>query len=236
MSSQQDQSGEKQNLTRNVARRIVTEGLFIALEIATLFFFAGRIDWNYAWAFAIVTILIALVGAAILPRELLSERGRRKENVEKSDKVITRLIIPFWLAVYVVSGLDFRFGWSPELALPLHIAALVAYVLGNAFALWSMATNAYFSTHVRIQDDRGHKVCASGPYRYMRHPGYLGMVTYASVTPFILGSIWALVPTGVVVVLFVVRTVFEDRTLKNKLEGYKEYADKVKYRLIPGVW
>jgi protein-S-isoprenylcysteine O-methyltransferase Ste14 len=236
MANQKEQNNDKQNLTKNIIRRIVTEGLFLVFEILILFFSAGRIDWDYAWIFTIITVLIALIGVAILPPELLSERGRKKENVEKWDSLITRLIILPWLTIYLVSGLDFRFGWSPELALTVHIVATVIYVFGNAFALWSMLANAYFSTAVRIQYDRGHAVCTSGPYRYMRHPGYLGMMTYVLSTPIIFGSIWALIPAGIVVVLLIIRLVLEDRTLKNKLEGYKGYADKVKYRLIPGVW
>ncbi len=132
-------------------------------------------------------------------------------------------------------GLDFRFGWSPEIALGAHVAAMVVYVLGNVFAIWSMLTNAYFSTSVRIQQERGHAVCRNGPYGRIRHPGYLGMIVYALATPIFLGSIWGLLPAGVVVGLFLARIVLEDRTLKDKLDGYREYADEVRYRLIPGI-
>jgi protein-S-isoprenylcysteine O-methyltransferase Ste14 len=99
-----------------------------------------------------------------------------------------------------------------------------------------MIANTYFSTSVRIQYDRGHTVSSGGPYRYIRHPGYLGIIIYLLSTPIILGSILALIPAIVTAILFIIRTSFEDNTLKNKLEGYKEYAEKVKYRLISGVW
>jgi len=99
-----------------------------------------------------------------------------------------------------------------------------------------MISNIYFSTAVRIQYDRGHTVASGGPYCYIRHPGYLGMIIYHLSTPIILGSLWALIPASLTVTLFIIRTLLEDNTLKNKLEGYKEYAERVEYRLMPGVW
>ena len=99
-----------------------------------------------------------------------------------------------------------------------------------------MISNIYFSTAVRIQYDRGHTVASGGPYHYIRHPGYLGMIIYHLSTPIILGSLWALIPASLTIALFIICTLFEDNTLKNKLEGYKEYAERVEYRLMPGVW
>ncbi len=99
-----------------------------------------------------------------------------------------------------------------------------------------MITNAWFSTVVRIQTERGHTVCEDGPYRYVRHPGYVGFILQSLSTPLLLGSWWAL-PAGFVAAgSLVVRTRLEDSTLQNELSGYPEYAQKVRYRLIPGVW
>ncbi|MBE3086692.1 MAG: isoprenylcysteine carboxylmethyltransferase family protein, partial [Bacteroidetes bacterium] len=84
--------------------------------------------------------------------------------------------------------------------------------------------------------DRSHQVATSGPYKYVRHPGYVGFIVLNLATPLILGSIWALIPAAILSILFIIRTSLEDRTLRNELEGYKEYAQKVQYRLIPGIW
>jgi len=99
-----------------------------------------------------------------------------------------------------------------------------------------MASNRFFSTSVRIQFDRGHTVCSSGPYRYVRHPGYVGMIVYFLATPVLVGSLWGAIPAMATAVLFVVRTRMEDRTLLQKLPGYREYAARVRFRLFPGVW
>jgi protein-S-isoprenylcysteine O-methyltransferase Ste14 len=156
--------------------------------------------------------------------------------VEKWDRIITKLgILPIF-TLYIVAGLDIRFGWSPKLPLWIHIIGLVIFIVGNAVVSWAMISNPYFSTAVRIQYDRGHSVSTGGPYKYIRHPGYLGMIIYYLSTPAILGSIWALTMAGLTVAFYIIRTRFEDNTLKNKLEGYKEYAGKVRYRLIPGIW
>jgi protein-S-isoprenylcysteine O-methyltransferase Ste14 len=201
-----------------------------------LFVSAGRIKWIYAWLLILASIIVVLANALIFPRELISERGRKKENTEKWDKIITGIIIIPWIALYLISGLDIRFRWSPEMTLWIHITGLITFILGNAIVSWAMMANNYFSTTVRIQYDRGHTVSSGGPYRYVRHPGYVGMMIYLISTPIILGSFWALIPAFMTVILFMVRTSFEDNTLKNKLDGYKEYAERVKYRLIPGVW
>jgi protein-S-isoprenylcysteine O-methyltransferase Ste14 len=99
-----------------------------------------------------------------------------------------------------------------------------------------MAANAYFSMVVRIQEDRGHAVVTDGPYRFVRHPGYLGSILFALATPLVLGSLWAFVPCGLGAVLFIVRTALEDKTLQKELPGYREYAERVRYRLLPGIW
>ena len=114
--------------------------------------------------------------------------------------------------------------------------ALAAAALSMALVTWSMASNRFFSSYVRIQKDRGHVVASGGPYRYVRHPGYVGMLGFGLATPLILGSVWALIPAGLTLVVVVVRTALEDRTLQRELEGYQAYAQRVRYRLVPGLW
>ena len=118
----------------------------------------------------------------------------------------------------------------------LFSSVLPFLFFGNALFTWAMSANKFFSTSVRIQTDREHRVAESGPYARVRHPGYTGYILFTIATPMILGSLWALIPAGVTLVLFVIRTILEDRTLQNELDGYGEYAARVKYRLIPGIY
>lgn len=129
-----------------------------------------------------------------------------------------------------------RFGRSPQLALAIQLIALVLLVLGYALFSWAMASNPFFSTLVRIQGERGHAVASAGPYRIVRHPGYVGWIILSIATPLMLGSLWGVMPGGLSALLMAVRTALEDKTLLAELDGYQDYAQTVRYRLLPGVW
>jgi protein-S-isoprenylcysteine O-methyltransferase Ste14 len=236
MTDQREQDIRRSDTGGNILRRLMQVSMSVIITLIILLVSAGIIKWIYAWIYTLASVLVIITNAFIFPTELISERGRKKENVEKWDKIITGIIIIPWFTLYIIAGLDIRFGWSTEFALWIHITALITFILGNALVSWAMIANNYFSTSVRIQYDRGHTVSSGGPYRYIRHPGYIGMIIYLLSTPIILGSFWALIPAIMTVILFIIRTSFEDNTLKNKLEGYKEYAERVKYRLISGIW
>ena len=236
MTDQSEQDIRRPDTMKNILKRLMQVSITVIITLIILLVSAGMIKWIYAWIYTLASVLVIIINAFIFPCELISERGRKKENVEKWDKIITGIIIIPWFTLYIIAGLDIRFGWSAELALWIHIIALITFISGNALVSWSMVANNYFSTSVRIQYDRGHTVTSGGPYRYVRHPGYLGMIVFLLSTPIILGSFWALIPAIMTVILFIIRTSFEDNTLKNKLEGYMEYAERVKYRLISGIW
>lgn len=136
----------------------------------------------------------------------------------------------------IVCGLDVRFGWRPEIPLSIQIVAFVLMALGSLLGTWAMSVNRFFSGVVRIQTDRGHTVVTDGPYRFIRHPGYAGGVVANLTGPLALGSVWALIPSALVVLLTVVRTALEDKTLREELPGYQEYTQRVRYRLLPWVW
>ena len=140
------------------------------------------------------------------------------------------------LARYIVAGLDHRYGWSGEFPLTAQMAALAAGSLGYALMVWSTAVNAFFSQIVRIQTEKGHRVVTSGPYNYLRHPGYFGALVFELTVAILLGSWWAFGISLISAALLLVRTSLEDRTLQNELAGYSDYAKKVRYRLIPRVW
>jgi len=223
-------------IKRNFLLRIGQIVFFDLLIALLLFISAGSFNWMLAWFYTGLMVFIQLVGSFLLPLDIIAERGSKKEYPEYWDKVITRLILPFYLGIYLVSGFDFRWQWSADFSSSWHLGAVLIFTMGGILQMWALSTNRFFSTTVRIQFDRGHVVCVNGPYKYVRHPGYVGFILYFAVTPLFLGSFWALIPAAFVVILFVIRTKLEDSTLQNKLSGYKEYAARVRYRLIPGIW
>jgi len=226
--------GKKMN--KNVLKRLIQVLFTLILQGTILFISAWTIKWRWAWIFLSLGIIILIINLFVIPAELMEERGRKKENVKKWDKILTSInIIPI-LGIYIVSGLDYRFGWSINPNILLHITALLFYFLGSMLFTWSMLSNKYFSTMVRIQTERDHKVAISGPYKYIRHPGYVGFIVMVLATPLSLGTLNALLMSGITTILFIIRTSLEDKTLKNELAGYLEYANKVKYKLIPFIW
>jgi protein-S-isoprenylcysteine O-methyltransferase Ste14 len=141
------------------------------------------------------------------------------------------------MASYVIACLDVRLGWAPPFPLWVQIAGLAACVLGYDVILqWAMVSNAYFTAVVRIQSERGHSVATGGPYRFVRHPGYTGTILCYAATPLLLGSLCALAPALLACAVLVARTAREDRFLHGALPGYNEYAQRTRYRLLPGVW
>jgi protein-S-isoprenylcysteine O-methyltransferase Ste14 len=135
-----------------------------------------------------------------------------------------------------VAGLDHRFVWSPVFPLWLIVLGFILTSLGYAFGVWAFVENRFFSSVVRIQTDRGHVVCDSGPYRLVRHPGYAGTILALLGIVLALGSVWTLIPAAVALIIAVVRTALEDQTLQEELPGYRDYARRVRYRLIPGIY
>jgi protein-S-isoprenylcysteine O-methyltransferase Ste14 len=160
----------------------------------------------------------------------------KREETKGWDKKITTVITVFTLAGLILAGLDYRFGLSPKLSLWLHIFGLFLVACGQMLFTWAMVSNKFFATTVRIQADRGHTVATGGPYRYMRHPGYVGMIVNMLGTPLALGSLWAFIPEGLAILGYIVRTALEDGTLRKELNGYANYAARVRYRLFPGIW
>jgi len=203
---------------------------------------AGSIRWVWGWALLGVSAA-ALAGHVVvlvpINPELLAQRqeGFRPQGTKRWDRWLAPISVSLGTVVmWVVAGLDVRLGWTSRLPLAVHIAGLVASILGYAIFLWAMGANAFFVEGVRIQEERGHTVATGGPYRLVRHPGYVGAILGIAGGPFLLGSRWALVPAGLSLAGYVIRTALEDRTLQDELPGYVEYAQRTRYRLLPGVW
>jgi protein-S-isoprenylcysteine O-methyltransferase Ste14 len=191
-----------------------------------------------AWAVLGIYSVLKAAAFAFLEPELLRERAAPGPGVDRGDVVLATL---GWLALYpamfVAAGLDaVRFGPAAPIPQFAQVAALLVYGLGYGFAFWAVRSNPFFSTFVRIQEDRDHSVVSSGPYALVRHPGYAGVLLAHLALPFALGSIWALLPAALGTIFFVVRTSHEERTLRDHLAGYREYQTRVRWRLVPGVW
>jgi protein-S-isoprenylcysteine O-methyltransferase Ste14 len=223
-------------MSRAVRKRMLQVIITYLVLAAILFVSSWRLSWLWAWAYLGVGFAILVINAAILPAELIAERGQPRDNVKRWDRMLTTLAGLPTLGVPIVAGLDERFGWSSQMVPAIHLTGLAFFALGQGLFSWAMASNKYFSTAVRIQMDRGHTVATSGPYRYVRHPGYTGYIVSFLGMALALGSLWAIIPAGLIACLLVVRTALEDRTLQDELSGYKDYARRVRYRLLPGVW
>jgi protein-S-isoprenylcysteine O-methyltransferase Ste14 len=212
--------------------------IFLIMDLL-LFLPAGRLDWPAAWALsALYTIflLVYAVWGTLKAPELLKERSRVAENVKSWDKVIMSIYTILLLITPILAGLDVgRFRWS-TMPLVVQLLALAGLFAAGGIIFWTIFTNAYLGRWVRIQEDRKHQVVTGGPYRYVRHPMYLGIILLFPCMALFLGSWWTLVPTGLIGMLMVLRTALEDRTLQAELPGYAEYARRTRYRLLPGVW
>ena len=219
-------------------KRIVTVVLGVASWGAVLFASAGRIGWLRGWIFLALYIgglLAAFVVMRIANPELIAARGAKHANTMPFDKVFGAIYTLVMLALPVVAGLDaVRYGWSHMGPHTLYAGAAL-FILGTIPILGSAAVNRYLETTVRIQEERGHRIVSSGPYRFVRHPMYVGLILQFIALPLVLGSKWAFMPAGVVALLFVIRTGLEDRALRNELAGYAQYAETTRYRLVPGL-
>jgi len=215
---------------------------FTLLLPMILFIAAGRLNWVWAWVYVGIVVFFTLVSRIAVMRtnpDLLAERAQSldREDVRGWDRLILFfLLLVGPLAMMIVAGLDERFGWSPQIPLTPRLVALAIIVLGYTVGTWAMAVNRYYSAVVRIQKDRGQTVITDGPYRFVRHPSYATGIVSSLMIPILLGSLWALIPTILVALGTIIRTALEDRTLLEELDGYKEYAQRVRYRLLPGIW
>jgi protein-S-isoprenylcysteine O-methyltransferase Ste14 len=219
---------------------VIISIIFLILIAASLFLSAGTQDWRMAWGYlglaAVIQLLDALVLIPLSP-DLLVERSRYQKGAKKWDQVLSRLMAIIGpITIWILSGIDYRYSWSPETPMWLLIISAGFVFSGGLLSLWAMASNKFFIGMVRIQKERGHSVITSGPYQYIRHPGYLGGLLYIFFTPIMLGSVWALIPAVLTCGVVVLRTYLEDNTLKDELAGYLEYSQVVRSRLLPGIW
>lgn len=229
------------SLARSGVKSVVLSILILNVNMLLFFVSAGRIEIFRAWVFFGITAVYVIVSNLVVysfDPELIAQRLKRtREGSKKWDEVLMRTInLTAICVIPVVAGLDVgRYHWS-DLSIYYMAIGLLFYVASSVLINWAMITNPYFESTVRIQRDRGHKVVMSGPYRFIRHPGYLAGILWALSVPLIIGSLFAFIPVTMYVALTVIRTLLEDRTLQNELSDYSEYIRKVKCRLFPGIW
>ena len=207
---------------------------------AAFFGSAGTWNWPEAWVYLFIQFSFAIGVAAWLKKnnpELLEARMKYLKRSAKSwDKAIVVFATAAFIPLLVLPGLDaVRYKWS-EIPLPVTIVAFASIIISMTLVFWVMRENRFASRLVEIQRERGHEVVTSGPYQYVRHPMYVGVMIIWFSVPLALGSLWALIPGAVMATIFVVRTHLEDRMLHEELEGYVAYAQRVRYRLVPGIW
>jgi len=202
---------------------------------------SGKWDWWQAWVMAGIFVLGFLVSRAIAARktpDILKERANynQQENTQPWDKWLSPAVAFGSVFILLVAGLDAKYEWSAGFPMAVQMIGLALVLLGYLLGTYAFVTNAFFSGTVRIQDDRGHKVVSDGPYAWVRHPGYLGSLITNLGIPLLLDSAWAYIPAIIFNILFIVRTLLEDQFLQQNLAGYREFAQKVRYRLFPGIW
>ena len=225
-----------------VTPRVIVLMLFFVVVIPYLPLLISRQwDWWEAWVYAVIAILGFAISRLLAARrnpDLLAERARflRQPDAKPWDKLLSPLVGLGGGLIPLVVGLDALYGWSTPFSLPAKTAALIIILAGYVLASWALIENRFFSGMVRIQSERGHHLVSTGPYGWIRHPGYAGALLTYLATPVFLDSKWAFLPVLFVTIVLVIRTSKEDATLQHDLEGYRAYAGQVRFRLFPGLW
>lgn len=200
---------------------------------------SGKWDWLWGWVYMIVlTLAMAAHVVVLVPinPSLLADRagGLRQPGAKPWDIWLAIIASLAAFAIAILAGLDERWGWTGTVSIGWHIVGILLSIIGWVFFLWAMASNPFFSESVRVQEN--HQVAQRGPYRLVRHPGYLGNLIGCLGQPLLFGSWWAFIPAILTILAFVIRTTLEDKTLQEELNGYSDYAKQIRYRLIPGIW
>jgi protein-S-isoprenylcysteine O-methyltransferase Ste14 len=210
--------------------------IFPVVMAVILFVAADRLDWTWAWVYLGINLANVLIVGPITIRTnpvTVAEHEELKKT-EKWDVGSVIYLLAMYIALPLVAGLDVRFGWARDLSIAWHVAGATVLAVGLGLASWVMIANPYIWSEVPIQ--RGQTVCSTGLYRFVRHPAYAGLILQALGVPILLGSLWALIPGITAAVCIIIATSSEDRMLQAELPGYQNYVQKVRFRLVPGIW
>lgn len=212
-------------------------GTFIFFAI--IFISAGRIDYWQGLIYVSIGFIMFILNYTVLrlDSELLKERSKPGEESKKWDKIILGLSFLVTISMYIIAGLDSgRYHWSPDFNRILYAFGAILTATGQLLFLIAQKQNRFFSSTVRIQTDREHIVCETGLYKIIRHPAYMGSIIQAIGFPLIFGSLWSIIPIIISIILLIIRTNLEDKTLKDELKGYREYSEKTRFKIIPLIW
>ena len=200
-----------------------------------IFLIAGRRDMPFVWAYLGIVAALTMTALVLMDPDLIKERIRPGPGA-RDRRVIYVIKFMAW-AHLILAALDLgRWELSDTVPPALALAGLIGFASGFGLAVWAMIVNRFFSAVIRLQEDRGHHLITTGPYRFVRHPGYTGILVWVLASPLALGSWLSGIPMLIVAVLILRRLLMEDRFLHEQLEGYPAYAADVRYRLIPGVY
>lgn len=221
--------------TNYVIKHIVGSLVFFTI----LFISAGRIDYWQGLIYVIIGLVMGVLNYTVLrvDPELLKERSEPGQGAKQWDKTILGLSFLLTITMYITAGLDSgRYHWSPDFYWSMYLLGAILTSIGQLLFLIAQKQNKFFSSTARIQTNREHLVCETGLYKMVRHPAYLGSIIQALGFPLLLGSLWSIIPNGLLIVLFLTRTYLEDKMLTNELRGYLEYSSKTRYKIIPYLW
>lgn len=220
-------------------KRIIVVLTTYVVLFGAMFLAAGTFNWLLAIMYAAINILSFFtfgMWAARKNPEIINERGQKSENTKSWDKIFGAIYGPMLFLIPVMAGLDFRFDWSSSIPQNVSILSYIGIIPALILPYLAMAENKFLTTTVRLQEERGHYVITTGPYRLVRHPMYTGAILSHLLTPLALGSWWAFIPGVIATVALIIRTALEDKTLQLELPGYREFTHKTRYRLFPGIW
>ncbi len=220
--------------------KLVLKSILILLFfLAITFIIAGRIEYWEGWFFNGLNFFFIFITYIVLMdrKDMIKERLKPGKGMKKWDRIYYAISTPMFFIMFIVSILDAgRFYWIPSIPFIVILLGIILYIIGQIIVIWAKKANRFFSSVVRIQTDRKQTVCSSGPYKFVRHPGYLGGVIFTIGTPLLLGSFWGLIPAIIILIPVLIRTYLEDKTLQKELFGYIDYTMQVKYRIIPFIW
>lgn len=216
-------------------------GSYVGVLVFAIPVFLGA--WKILYWQGLLYLGVALVGTTLnhlLVREdsgVTVDRATRAREGQDWDKRVLGAYFLVSVVTFAIAGLDSgRFGWSGHVPVGVAVGGVALMLGGQVLFAVAKRENAFFSSTVRIQNERGHRVCETGPYRFVRHPGYLGMLLSLLAFPLVMQSYWAFIPASIGVLLLVIRTLLEDRFLMAELSGYAEYAARTRWRLVPGLF
>ncbi|MFN2144018.1 MAG: methyltransferase family protein [Anaerolineales bacterium] len=230
---------DKTEMRQKIIKRLKQVVITTLVQAVLVFLSAGSLTWEWGWWFVGTYFLGILINALLLfsvNPAVIAERAD-SQDMRKWDQIWGSLaFLTLMLVIPILGGLDFRFSWSTGVSRGLHLAGVGLFFIGNLLFAWAMAYNAKFATVVRVGEEGSHPVAMGGPYRIVRHPGYLGACFQGIGLPLLFGSWWAYIAAAVAIFSVIVRTALEDKTLQEELPGYDKLVAQTRYRLIPRLW